>query len=167
MTSTEGSANMSWYKNPFDMKNQVTEKAPLDITTVDNQDITTINVDPGKTYQEFLGLGTSLEEASVNNIIQLDEDVAQDMIESLVDPERGGMTLFRVTIGTSDFTAQNFYTYYDVEGNKLGEGNAIKNEDGTYSPDWYNTTGKGFSIENDRKYKIIDIIHKEIGRAHV
>lgn len=160
MTSTEGSANMSWYKNPFDMKNQVTEKAPLDITTVDNQDITTINVDPGKTYQEFLGLGTSLEEASVNNIIQLDEDVAQDMIESLVDPERGGMTLFRVTIGTSDFTAQNFYTYYDVEGNKLGEGNAIKNEDGTYSPDWYNTTGKGFSIENDRKYKIIDIIHK-------
>ena len=160
MTSTEGSANMSWYKNPFDMKNQVTKKEPLDITTVDKQDITTINVNPGKTYQEFLGLGTSLEESSVNNIIQLDEDVAQDLIESLVDPERGGMTLFRVTIATADFTAQHFYTYYDIEGNKLGEGNAIKNEDGTYSPDWYNTTGKGFSIEKDREYKVIDIIHK-------
>ncbi len=160
MTSTENSANMSWYKNPSDMKNQVTEKAPLDITTVDSQDITTINVDPGKTYQEFLGLGTSLEESSVNNIIQLEDDVAQDMIESLVDPERGGMTLFRVTIATADFTAQHFYTYYDIEGNKLGEGNAIKNEDGTYSPDWYNTTGKGFSIEKDREYKVIDIIHK-------
>ena len=160
MTSTEGSANMSWYKNPFDMKNQVTKKDSLDITTVDDQDMTIINVNPDKTYQEFLGLGTSLEESSVNNIIQLDPDVQQDMIESLVDPERGGMTLFRVTIATADFTSRHFYTYYDVEGNELGEGNAIKKEDGTYSPDWYNTTGHGFSIEKDREYKVINIIHK-------
>ena len=43
-----------------------------------------------------------------------------------------GFSLMRVTIGTSDFTAQDFYTYYDGTGKEL---------DG--KPDWNNVTGKG------------------------
>ncbi len=163
MTSTEKSQSMDWYKYPTDMANQLSEKAALDITSVDDQELTEIYVNPEKTYQEFLGMGTSLEEATINNLIQLTPEVQDEFLRKLVDPEQGGMTLFRITIGTSDFTAKNFYTYYDAK--ELTEKNAIRNADGTFSPDWQNSTGNGFSIQKDIDYKIIDTVKKVIELA--
>lgn len=55
----------------------------------------------------------------------------------------------RVTVGTSDFTAQDFYTYYDGTGKEL---------DG--KPDWNNVTGKGFSIQKDKDLGIIKVINE-------
>ncbi len=157
MTSTENAGNMSWYKYPTDMANQLTQKENADITAVDNQEITTITVDPNKTYQKFLGMGTSLEESTVNNISQLKDNIQQSFIEDLVNPQKGGMTLFRITIGTSDFTSKDFYTYYDAK--ELNATNAIyKNETKQYEPDWYNTTGNGFSIQKDVDYNIIKTV---------
>lgn len=60
-----------------------------------------------------------------------------------------GMSLMRVTVGTSDFTAQDFYTYYDGTGKEL---------DG--KPDWNNVTGKGFSIQKDKDLGIIKVINE-------
>lgn len=161
MTSTEKAQNPEWCKYPIEMANQLTEKDSLDITSKDDQELTTITINPDKTYQEFLGMGTSLEESSVSNFIQLEPELEDELIDSLVDPVNGaGMTLFRVTIGTADFTSRHFYTYYDVEGNKLDATNGIKNADGTFSPDWQNTTGKGFSIQKDIDYKVIETIKK-------
>jgi beta-glucosidase len=164
MTSTENSQNMSWYKYPTDMKNQVTKKDSLDITSVDDQNFTTIYVEGDKTYQELLGIGTSLEESTINNLAQLTPEVQDEFLRMLVDPKQGGMTLFRITIGTSDFTAQSFYTYYDAR--ELTAENAIYNsQTGSYEPDWYNTTGKGFSIQKDINYKIVDTVQKVIALA--
>ncbi|MDK2808920.1 MAG: hypothetical protein PWP24_1657, partial [Clostridiales bacterium] len=98
MTSTENAGNMSWYKYPTEMANQMTQKDSLDVTAVDNQALTTININPNKTYQELLGMGTSLEESTVNNLSQLKDSIQQQFIEDLVNPQKGGMTLFRVTI---------------------------------------------------------------------
>ena len=57
MTSTENAGNMSWYKYPTNMTNQLTQKESADITAVDNQEITTITVDPNKTYQKIFRYG--------------------------------------------------------------------------------------------------------------
>ncbi|MFA9463486.1 MAG: glycoside hydrolase family 3 N-terminal domain-containing protein [Velocimicrobium sp.] len=157
MTSTENAGDMSWYKYPTDMVNQLKQKESVDITAVDNQEITTVTVDTDKTYQELLGMGTSLEESSVNNISQLKNSIKQSFIEDLVNPQKGGMTLFRITIGTSDFTSKDFYTYYDAK--ELDATNAIyKEETKQYKPDWYNTTGNGFSIQKDMDYNIIKTV---------
>ncbi|MDN6731390.1 MAG: carbohydrate-binding protein, partial [Atopostipes suicloacalis] len=93
----------------------------------------------------------SVEESTVNNMVKMSPEKRKEFIRTLVDPVDGmGNTLFRVTIGTSDFTGQDFYTYYDGSGKELnGE------------PDWYNETGNGFSIQNDIDYGIIQVI-KEI-----
>lgn len=164
MTSTENAQNMSWYKYPTEMKNQLTRKDSLDITSVDDQDFTTIFVEGDKTYQELLGIGTSLEESTINNLAQLTPEIQDEFLRMLVDPKQGGMTLFRITIGTSDFTAQSFYTYYDAR--ELTAENAIYNsQTGSYEPDWYNTTGKGFSIQKDINYKIVDTVQKVIALA--
>ncbi|WP_306798904.1 hypothetical protein, partial [Escherichia coli] len=44
----------------------------------------------------------------------------KEVLKKLVDPNEGiGMDVMRITIGTSDFTAQEFYTYDDMpEGRK-------------------------------------------------
>lgn len=164
MTSTEKSQNMSWYKYPTEMANQLSEKDALDITSLDDSTYTTINVDENKSYQEFLGMGTSLEEATINNLSQLTPEVQDEFLRKLVDPAQGGMTLFRITVGTSDFTAKPFYTYYDAK--ELNASNAIYNKKTkTYEPDWQNITGNGFSIQKDIDYKIVDTVKKVIALA--
>jgi len=63
------------------------------------------------------------------------------------------MTLFRLTIGTADFTAEPFYTYYDAT--ELNATNSLNGE-----PDWYNETGNGFSIQKDIDLQIIATVQE-------
>ena len=91
-------------------------------------------------------MGTSIEEATVNNLSKMDDSVRREFIKNLLDPVNGtGTTLIRLTIGTSDFTARNFYTYFDNKPKDIN------------NPDWENE----FSIQKDIDYKIIKTI-KEI-----
>lgn len=151
MSSSEHSGDMSWYAGDQDIENRNAPKDPLDIRNPDTSDITTIVVDDNQKYQSVLGMGTSIEESTVNNLMKMSVTTRKKFIKQLVDPQTGmGNTLFRITIGTADFTGRDFYTYYDGTGTELN-GN----------PDWDNSTGHGFSIQKDRDYGIIQVI-KEI-----
>ncbi len=148
MSSSENSGSMDWYYGNQKISNKNIDKPDLDIKTVDDSMITTINVDDTTEYNSFLGMGTSVDESTVYNLMKMSESDRYAFIKRLVDPVNGsGNTLFRLTIGTADFTAQPFYTYYDGTGKELNG-----------KPDWYNETGKGFTIEKDEEYHIIEII---------
>ncbi|MDF2801990.1 MAG: hypothetical protein K0S61_1893 [Anaerocolumna sp.] len=146
LTSTEQAQNQSWYKKPYNISNTLTQSENLNITEKDDTKVTEIHIDTSKTYDPFYGIGTSLEESTVNNLMQLKEEERKNFIYKLVDPIDGaGMTLFRLTIGTSDFTGQEFYTYYDGR-NLNGE------------PNWYKSEGEeGFTIQKDIDTGIIEI----------
>ena len=147
MSSGENSGN-DWYNGNKKIENKNTEKDALDLKTVDDSTITTINVNDAIEYNTFLGMGTSIDESTIHNLWKMSEENRRDFIKGLVDPKNGsGNTLFRLTIGTPDFVACPFYTYYDGTGTELNGG-----------PDWYNETGKGFSIQKDIDYHIIDTI---------
>jgi|TARA_Y100000310_G_scaffold277238_1_gene294864 glucosylceramidase len=74
-----------------------------------------IVIDPSKTYQTILGLGSSLEHSTCYNLSKLSKPEQEKAIETIVDPDRGmGMNLMRICIGTPDFTASPWYTYDDV-----------------------------------------------------
>lgn len=147
-------ADASWYKYPQEIPYFLTELPKADITTIDTQDIFSITVNPDITHQTMLGMGTSMEESSVNHLKQLKPEVRREFIRYLLDKENGaGMSLFRLTIGTADFTAQPFYTYYDAA--ELTAENTVNGE-----PDWYNVTGKGFSIQKDMDYQIIATVQE-------
>lgn len=146
LTSTEQAQSGNWYKKPTKMAHTLTKVDSLNITEVDETNVTKIQIDTSKTYDPFYGIGTSLEESTVYNLLQLKEDERKEFIYKLVDPVEGaGMTLFRLTIGTSDFTGQTFYTYYDE---KTVEG----------EPNWYPAEGEeGFSIQKDIDNGIVEI----------
>lgn len=159
MSSSENSQSMSWYKGEFEISNKNATKDALDLRVADDSTQTTIIVNDQKTYQSVLGMGTSIEEATIHNLLKMSDENRQAFLRRLLDPVNGmGMSLMRVTIGTSDFTAQDFYTYYDGTGKEL---------DG--KPDWNNVTGKGFSIQKDQDYGVIKVlkemmtIAKELG----
>ncbi len=136
-----------WFKSPWpesEWRYKLTPQTPLYLTRIDPaSSLTTINVDPAKTYQSVLGLGTSLEETSVYALTKHRDDAqTKEILRSLIDPAAGiGMSLFRLTIGTSDFA----------------DGRAVSaNPQGFYS---YQDDPKGeFSIENDRKLNILRVI---------
>ncbi len=155
MSSSENSQSQTWYRYEQDIENKNTEKEALDLYSEDNSNITSITLDDDIMYQSVLGIGISMEESTVNNLLKMSDSARKAFIKNLVDPVNGmGVTLIRVTIGTADFTGQEFYTYYDGTGTELsGE------------PDWYNETGRGFSIQKDIDYGIISVLQEIIAAA--
>jgi O-glycosyl hydrolase len=76
---------------------------------------TAVMVDPGVSYQEILGLGSSLEHSTCYNLSLLPPERREEVLTRLLDPEKGiGMNLMRICIGTPDFTASPWYTYHDL-----------------------------------------------------
>jgi O-glycosyl hydrolase len=62
----------------------------------------------------ILGIGYSFEHTSCYNLLQLSTEDHRKALELLVDPIKGaGMNLWRICIGTSDFTGTPWYSYCD------------------------------------------------------
>jgi glucosylceramidase len=73
-----------------------------------------IAIDPTIRYQTILGTGISMEEASVANLLALSPGKRDEVLARMFDPVNGmGLQVVRVTIGTSDFTGRDWYTYDD------------------------------------------------------
>ena len=84
---------------------KLSPQTPLWLTRKDPAStLLTINVDSTKIFQPVLGMGTSLEETSIYVMSKNHTDAQiRDILRTLIDPVTG-MSLFRVTIGTSDFS---------------------------------------------------------------
>ncbi len=150
MSSSENSQNMAWYAGEFEIENKNSTKDPIDIRNVDDSNLTTISIDDETEYQAMLGNGVSLEESTIYNLMKMDESTRKEFLTYLIDPVNGmGNTLIRLTVASSDFTAQTFYSYYDGTGTELNG-----------KPDWYNTTGSGFSIEKDETTHVIQVVNE-------
>ena len=94
-------------------------------------------------YQPFLGFGYSFEHTSCYNIMQFPPEKRRKVLEMLVDPKQGaGMNLWRLCIGTPDFTYE-FYSYDDIP---IGEED-MKLEQ--------------FSIEKDREY-VLPVVNEAL-----
>ena len=100
-------------------------------------------VDPTKTYQEFLGVGAALTDASAETYAKLPKDKQQEFLKAYFDKENGiGYTLARTNIHSCDFSSGS-YTYVD-------EGDAAL---------------KTFSIEHDKQYRL-PLLKKALAAAN-
>lgn len=170
MTSTELSQSQIWYNQDTPIQNRVSVKTPLNLTLADRTDVPTIYIDPAQKGQVFLGMGTSMEGSTIANLTKMSSFERRRILRNLVDPIHGaGMTLFRITIGTSDFTGDSLYTYYDQKpagyGNKDGYDTKTPAKD--MHPDWYNRSGNGFSIKRDEQNGTIDVIQELMQEARL
>jgi len=99
-------------------------------------------VDPTKTFQDFIGIGGAITDASAETFFKLPADKQEEILNAYYDKEKGiGYTLARTTIHSTDFSSGS-YTY-------IKEGDAEL---------------KSFTIEHDKKYKI-PLIKKAISKA--
>ncbi len=119
-----------------DLRLALAESAPLNFQTAAPAPGTrVIIVEPGHTFQAILGLGSSLEHSTCSNLFRVSPTVRDHTIERLVSPTKGiGMNLMRISIGTSDFTGEDWYSYDDLPA-------------GDTDPEL-----KRFSIDRDRAY---------------
>jgi glucosylceramidase len=110
-----GSPTADWFACPHPIAHRLDRGPDVPITARGGDATVRIDVDPSVTYQTILGTGISMEESSVSNLLRLPPAKRSEVLRRMVDPVDGaGMTLFRVTMGTSDFTGRPWYTYDDV-----------------------------------------------------
>jgi glucosylceramidase len=93
---------------------------------------TTVFVDPGKSFQTYMGVGAALTDASAEVFAKLSKEKQQEFLTAHFDKEKGiGYTIARTNINSCDFSS-DMYTY-------VADGD---------------TELKTFNIEHDRKFKI-------------
>lgn len=89
-------------------------------------------VDPGKSFQTYMGIGAALTDASAEVFAKLSKEKQQEFITAHFDKEKGlGYTIARTNINSCDFSS-DMYTYVNDGDKEL----------------------KSFNIEHDRKFKI-------------
>ena len=105
-----------------------------------------IIVDPSVTYQEYTGIGVSLDHTAVTNLWRLPAAERDKLIRLMADPETGaGMNLYRLCIGSSDLV------YYPVRCYSYND-TPLNAETGRYEEDWDLDL---FTIEKDIEYNIV------------
>jgi O-glycosyl hydrolase len=131
--SAQSESEVRVWMTSLDLKSRLTEGQRLSFVNGRTNDEVAIALDPKRTYQTILGIGSSLEHSTCSNLFRLPLTERERVIERLVSPTAGiGMNLMRICIGTSDFAGDPWYSYDDLSA-------------GETDPDL-----KRFSIERDR-----------------
>ncbi len=74
-------------------------------------------VDPDKSFQEFLGIGAAITDASAETFAKLPEDKQQELLKAYFNKDSGiGYTIIRTNINSCDFSSGS-YTYIE-EGDR-------------------------------------------------
>lgn len=89
-----------------------------------------VNIDAKTEYQEIDGFGAALTGASCYNLLKMSQEGRTAFLKEIFDTKEGlGMSLVRVSIGASDFSVDDEFTWCDEEGL---ENFAIHKEDRNY-----------------------------------
>ena len=142
-----------WFATPWsatdpNWRYKMSPQTPLWLTQPATASWPTINVNSSTTYQTMLGMGTSLEETSIYALSKNHDDTqTEQALTDLIDPVNGiGMNLFRICIGTSDFS----------------DGTSVTNDPTNNPHGWYTYQDGGptatFSIQPDIDLNIVHTI---------
>ncbi|XP_063240542.1 lysosomal acid glucosylceramidase-like isoform X2 [Bacillus rossius redtenbacheri] len=109
---------------------------------------TTLEVDQRVTYQEVLGFGGAVSDATAINTFSLSAAAAERLVRAYFSPEGSRYSLVRVPIGPTDFSSR----YYEYTGDHQ-----------------YDTSLEHFNLtEEDTEYKIPFIkMARRVSRQHV
>ena len=74
-------------------------------------------IDPSEEYQEIDGFGAALTGASCYNLLKMTKEGRTAFLKEMFSPDEGlGVSLVRVSIGASDFSVDEEFTWCDEEG---------------------------------------------------
>ncbi|WP_241674468.1 glycoside hydrolase family 3 N-terminal domain-containing protein [Paenibacillus luteus] len=145
ISSERDAGDRKWYyADRYHAGDKKLEQQPnLALSLPNGSAATAITIDPDKQYQTMLGIGSSMEESTIHNLVKMSPEKQTELLRKLIDKDSGiGMSLIRLTIGTSDFTAQKFYSYNDLPAGET------------------DVELKKFSIQKDIDFGIIPTVKK-------
>jgi len=143
-----------WYTNPpshGEITFKLSKQKTIPWKATDENSANTFNIDTTSKYQSILGIGTSLEATSIYALLKnKNEQEVRTIIRNILDPVNGmGLNLFRITIGTSDFSDGRAYS---------------KHPKGFYS--YQDQQDIPFSIQNDIDLKIVKVLQMFVEEAN-
>ena len=90
--------------------------APVEPLSGDQDTVThTLQLDPSKTYQTLVGIGSSFTESSAYVLSELSKEARDKVMKAYFSPEGAHLSLTRTHIASCDFSVRN-YTYAPVPG---------------------------------------------------
>ena len=138
-------AVQAWFTSEDAEEYRLSHQPDLVATQVKEVDNAAVRLDPSQRFQSILGMGSSIEEASVFHLMRMEPELRQQVLRDLVHPSDGiGWNLMRICFGTSDFTSAPYYSYDDMPP-------------GQTDPDLAH-----FSIQKDIDLHILDVIHEAL-----
>lgn len=131
----------TWFTSAKQSAYKLAAQDSLPITQPTTTSLTTFNVNPALSFQTMYGIGSSFEETTVYNLLLMSQAKRTEALKLLCDTANGsGLNLWRLTIGTSDFTSRAWYTYDDMPAGQT------------------DMSLSQFSIQKDKDFGIIQII---------
>ncbi len=93
------------------------EKSTFDFGKPGSMSPNVVNIDPSKTYQSIDGFGAAVTGAACYNLLKMNQGERTAFLENIFSHEKGmGSSLIRVSIGASDFSVHEDFTWCDKEG---------------------------------------------------
>lgn len=136
-----------WYEGSRDIKYKLEVQPDITMTPIDDDATITIHIDPSRTYQTFIGFGESFEGSTIYNLSRMSSSTRTEALEKLIDPDTGAnFNLFRICIGTSDFSPSS-WGFYFLDDMPDGEEDPNLNS---------------FSIQKDIDHKIISVLQEAL-----
>ena len=79
--------------------------------------ITTINESTALSNSDFIGTGVAITGSSCYNLSRMAKNERRELIESIYGKDGLGFSVARLTVGSSDYSAE-LYTYDDIDGDE-------------------------------------------------
>lgn len=96
-----------------------------------------IEVDPFRTKQTLLGVGTSFTESSAFVLAHLGDRERQEVMRNIFGGDAANFPIARTPIGSTDFSVEGKYSYAEVEGDVALESFTIQADREGFSRDEY------------------------------
>lgn len=78
-------------------------------------DATKVVIDPSEEYQLWEGVGAAITDSSASLFMNaMTAEQRHAILEEMFDPQKGGFSSVRISIGACDFSSQKYYTYDDL-----------------------------------------------------
>ena len=109
-----GYAHEYWTRTSGDLTDR---RAPIDVPGIDAApgDATTVVIDPTREYQMWEGVGAAITDSSASLFMNsMSKEQRHAILTEMFDPEQGGFSSVRMSIGACDFSSQQYYTYDDL-----------------------------------------------------
>ena len=72
-------------------------------------------IDPTESHQEWIGAGAAITDSSAYLFRErMSAEQRTTILREMFDPQQGAFNMVRISIGTSDFSSQPYYSYNDL-----------------------------------------------------